>query len=231
MLEFIREELAAGRQAYFVYPLLDPSEELEGVKSAREMVETLARTCCAGFRVELLYGPLPDTEKEAIMADFRARRIHVLVATVVVEVGIDVANASTMVIENAERFGLAQLHQLRGRIGRGAHASHCFLLSAGGGEEARERLGTLVATQNGFRIAEKDLELRGPGDWFGIRQSGLPALRFLDPIRDFPLLRTCKLDVEQLLRTDPRLEGSDLAALRSRLGTSCQEWFEVAHVG
>ncbi len=192
LLELVKRELGAGRQAYVVYPLVSESEKLEDVKAATQMAAEW-RAALPGRAVGLLHGRLKPAEKEEVMGAFSRGEIQVLVATTVIEVGVDVPNATLMVIEHAERFGLAQLHQLRGRVGRGAGASTCVLVGHGRlSPEARERLETLVRTDDGFAIAEKDLELRGPGDFFGTRQSGMPTFRVAHLIRDRELLERAR---------------------------------------
>jgi ATP-dependent DNA helicase RecG len=187
VLEFIREKLSAGRQAYIVYPRVEDSgaKELKAVTVEFENLKKLL----APFRVGLLHGRLKSAEKENVMADFRANKIHVLLSTSLIEVGMDVPNATIMLIENAEMFGLAQLHQLRGRIGRGAHESFCILISNAKNVEARERLKILEETNDGFKIAEADLKLRGPGELLGREQSGVPKFRFGDLAEDLELVR------------------------------------------
>ncbi len=202
--KFIREETAAGRQAYVVYPLIDESEKVEA-KAVQKEYERL-KVELAPARVGLLHGRLKPDEKDDVMTRFRKNEIQVLVSTPVIEVGVDVPNATIMVIENAERFGLAQLHQLRGRIGRGGNKSYCVLAGTAKSEESWRRLKVMEATTDGFKIAEEDLRLRGPGDILGTDQSGLPPLRFGDPLRDFEMLRRAKTDAETLLRADPELK-------------------------
>jgi len=188
VVEEVARALGAGRQAYVVYPLIEESEKLEDVKAATQMAEEW-RAALPEARVGLLHGRLKGAEKEEVMAAFHGGSVQVLVATTVVEVGVDVPNATVMVIEHAERFGLAQLHQLRGRVGRGAGASVCVLVTHGRlSDEARARIEVLARSGDGFVIAEKDLELRGPGDFFGTRQSGLPRLRVGDLLRDRELM-------------------------------------------
>ena len=183
----IREEVGRGRQAYVIYPLVEESEKID-LKAATAMAAEITRIF-PEFRVALLHGRMKGDEKEAVMMQFAAGTLHILVSTTVVEVGVDVPNATLMVVEHAERFGLSQLHQLRGRIGRGQHASTCVLLyQAPWSEDARERLKAMAETNDGFVIAERDLRLRGPGDFFGTRQSGLPTLRAGDLNRDGDLL-------------------------------------------
>jgi ATP-dependent DNA helicase RecG len=189
---FVRGELERGRQAYIVYPLVEESSKVD-VGAATEAADTLAAEVFPEYRVALLHGRLKPDEKDRIMRAFAAGRVHVLVSTTVVEVGIDVPNASVMVIEHAERFGLAQLHQLRGRVGRGGHQSFCVLLyQTPLGVQGRERLKTLVETADGFVIAERDLTLRGPGDFFGTRQSGAPTLRSGDLLRDHEVMERAR---------------------------------------
>ncbi len=203
-VKFLREQLAGGRQAYIVYPLIDESEKLEAKAAATEFAkwqELLAPMPCA-----LLHGRIPPEEKDAIMEKFRRGETKALIATTVIEVGIDVPNASVMLIENAERFGLAQLHQLRGRIGRGPHKSYCILLRSPKVEdEAIEKLRTLEETSDGFQIAEADLKLRGPGDLLGTAQSGLPPLQLGDPLADHELMRLARNAAFLLFERDPQL--------------------------
>ncbi len=187
--EFIREKLTKGRQAYVVYPRVE--DNADGFKAVTKEFDNL-RNKLAPFRVGLLHGRLKSAEKETVMADFRANRAHVLLATSLIEVGVDVPNATVMLIENAEAFGLAQLHQLRGRIGRGAHGSQCILISDAKHPESRQRLRVLEETTDGFRIAEADLKLRGPGELLGQQQSGLPRFRFGDLAEDLALIRQAR---------------------------------------
>jgi ATP-dependent DNA helicase RecG len=188
--EFIREKLAAGRQAYVVYPRVEDSGG-KGLKAVTTEFENL-RKLLAPFRVGLLHGRLKSREKDAVMAEFRAGKVNALLATSLVEVGVDVPNATVMLVENAEAFGLAQLHQLRGRIGRGAHESYCILISDVKTAEADKRLNVLAETNDGFRIAEADLKLRGPGELLGREQSGMPEFRFGNLAEDFDLIRQAR---------------------------------------
>jgi ATP-dependent DNA helicase RecG len=197
VFEFIRGKLKEGRQAYVVYPRVEEDDQGEVKAVTRERAKL--ETEFAPFRVGLLHGRLKSEEKERVMADFRANRVQVLVATSIIEVGVDLPNATVMVIENAERFGLAQLHQLRGRVGRGAHESYCVLVADIKTEEARERLKVLEQTTDGFRIAEEDLKLRGPGELLGQQQSGLPPFRFGDLYRDGPLIERARRLAKQVL--------------------------------
>ena len=190
---FVAGELAKGRQAYVVYSRLEEEDSTAGIKAVTKEFHALEKIF-APARVGLLHGRLPSREKEQIMSAFAANQIQVLLATSVVEVGLDVPNATVMVVENAEQFGLAQLHQLRGRVGRGANDSYCILISAGKTEEASRRLKVMTETSDGFRIAEADLQLRGPGEFLGRQQSGAPPLRFGDLTRDGSLVqRACEI--------------------------------------
>jgi ATP-dependent DNA helicase RecG len=189
--EFIREKIAAGRQAYVVYPRVEEEDTANDLKAVTKEFENV-RQSLAPFRAGLLHGRLRSAEKEGVMVAFRANQVQALVATALIEVGLDVPNATVMLIENAERFGLAQLHQLRGRIGRGAHESFCILISGAKTREARERLRVLEETTDGFRIAEADLKLRGPGELLGWQQSGQPRFRFGDLVDDLDLIRCAR---------------------------------------
>jgi ATP-dependent DNA helicase RecG len=194
--EFIREKLTSGRQAYVIYPRVEEQDTANDLKAVTKELENVRRFL-APFRVGLLHGRLRSQEKDEVMTAFRANRIQALVATALIEVGVDVPNASIMLIENAERFGLAQLHQLRGRIGRGAHESQCILISSAKNEEARQRLKILEQTADGFRIAEADLKLRGPGELLGRQQSGLPQFRFGNLVDDLDLIQQAREWVAQ----------------------------------
>jgi ATP-dependent DNA helicase RecG len=202
---FLREQLRAGRQAFIVYPLVDDSENSPDLKSAQQMFERHRADFAPEFRVGLLHGQLPAAEKELTMDRFKRREIDILVSTTVIEVGVDVPNASVMVVENAEKFGLAQLHQLRGRIGRGAHESYCFLVTGKLNEVSRRRVEAMARSSDGFELAEIDLEIRGPGEFFGTRQSGLPQLRFAHVLKDREILELARAEAEAFLE---REEGS-----------------------
>ena len=221
--QLVRREAEKGRQAYVICPLIEPSEALD-CQAAAELAERLAAEDLAGLRIGLLHGRLKLEERDRAMAEFVAGNCDVLVSTSVVEVGVDVPNATAMVVENAERFGLAQLHQLRGRVGRGETASYCALISGTRTKEARERLAVLCDTTDGFRIAAEDLRLRGPGEFLGTRQSGLPDLRIADVLRDVGLLELAHEDAEAIVGRDPdlsRAEHADLAEeMKLRVGRS-----------
>jgi ATP-dependent DNA helicase RecG len=193
---FIGDQLTLGRQAYVVYPIIEESEKLD-LRNATEMYHHLQRDIFPTFRLGLLHGKLKSAEKEEVMRAFVGHELDLLVATTVIEVGVDVPNASVMLIEHAERFGLSQLHQLRGRVGRGAAESYCILLTQDVKTKvAQARLQVMEETNDGFRIAEKDLELRGPGELMGTRQSGIPTFRIAQLVRDRSLLETAQREAQ-----------------------------------
>jgi ATP-dependent DNA helicase RecG len=214
--EAVRQLIQQGQQAYVVCPLITESEKLQ-VKAAEELAKHLQEEVFPKLRVGLLHGQMKPMEKEEIMERFRAGEIDILVSTTVIEVGVDVPNASVMVIEDAERFGLAQLHQLRGRVGRGAHQSYCILISDSSGEDANRRLDVLVRTNDGFVIAEEDLRLRGPGEIYGTRQSGVPSLRVADILRDAELLELARQEAFNTVRADPELQQPQHRLLQSAM--------------
>jgi ATP-dependent DNA helicase RecG len=192
MYQFVREQVDAGRQAYVIYPLVEESAKID-LKAATEMADHLQTDVFPAYRVGLLHGRLKSDAKDRVMKAFLAGELQILVSTTVVEVGVDVPNASVMIVEHAERFGLSQLHQLRGRVGRDRHQSYCFLLYQYPlSDDARERLRAMADTADGFEIAERDLDLRGPGDFFGTRQAGLPTFRMIDLVRDRAVLDTAQ---------------------------------------
>ena len=222
---YVRTELEAGRQAYVVYPIIEESEKID-VRAATEMADHLANEIFPAYRVALLHGRMKPDAKDRVMRAFAAGDVHVLVSTTVVEVGVDVANAAVMLVWHAERFGLAQLHQLRGRVGRGDQQSTCVLVYQYPlSDQARERLKVLTETNDGFVIAEKDLELRGFGDLSGTRQSGLPALRLGDLRRDHALMVEAREAAERWLAETP--DASRLDDLRRTWG----ERFGLVEVG
>ena len=207
VLTFLRTQLEARRQLYVIYPLIDESEKLD-VKAAAAEYE-LWRERFHPFRCELLHGRIAPAEKQQIMERFRCGETNALISTTVLEVGVDVPNANVMLIENAERFGLAQLHQLRGRIGRGEHKSYCILLTSAQAKEASTKLAVLERTSNGFEVAEADWELRGPGDLLGTAQSGLPALKIGNLKADAELMRRARAAAMSIFQVDPRLESPE----------------------
>ena len=198
--KLIREEVNAGRQAYIVYPLIEESETLSA-KAATIEAERLQAEVFPDLRIGLLHGKLKNAEKEQVMTDFKAKKYDILVCTTVVEVGVDVPNATVILIENAERFGLSQLHQLRGRVGRSDLQSYCILYSNTKSQETRERLNIMTETNDGFVIAEKDLELRGPGEFLGTRQSGIPDLIISDIVRDARILEIARNEAITFVNT------------------------------
>jgi len=209
----VRERVGQGHQAYIVCPLIEESEKLQA-EAAVALADRLRQQVFKDEPIGLLHGRLPAEDKDAIMERFRQGTIRVLVATSVIEVGIDVPQATIAVIEDADRFGLAQLHQLRGRIGRGAHGSHCILLTSVHSEAAQARMEVMAQTRDGFVIAQRDLELRGPGELFGVRQHGLPDLRIANLVTDLPLLELSRQEAQRILADDPRLRRPDHQGLR-----------------
>ncbi|NJD18948.1 MAG: DNA helicase RecG, partial [Gemmatimonadetes bacterium] len=226
---FVDREVAAGHQAYVVYPLVAESEKVDLLAATQEH-ERLGAQVFPHRRVGLLHGQLGSDEKDRVMRAFLAREVDVLVATTVIEVGVDVPNASVMVIEHAERVGLSQLHQLRGRVGRGAAESHCILVSEPG-EEATERLRVFVQTNDGFAVARADLRIRGQGDLFGPQQHGTPIFRFADLLEDEDLLVRAQSAARALVERDPDLSEPAHAALRAHLGARYRERLEMFGVG
>lgn len=225
----LRQVIDSGQQGYVVFPLVEESDKegMDRLRDATSAADELAEGPLRGARIGLLHGRMSGDEKDRIMRAFGAHQLDVLVSTTVIEVGVDVPRATVMVIENAERFGLSQLHQLRGRVGRGAEASQCFLLSSpGSSEEALRRLEVMVQHHDGFRIAEKDLSIRGPGDFLGTRQSGLPFLSFADLSRDREVLERARRDAEDLLNDDPALASAEHAGLREELASTWNERVE-----
>lgn len=252
VFRFIRDHVKEGRQAYFVYPIIEESEKLD-LKAATIHFKELQEKTFPDLRLGLIHGRMPSEEKEEVMRMFKEHALDILVATTVIEVGIDVPNASIMVIENAERFGLSQLHQLRGRVGRGAGQSYCILLTkrwiAGRAERrargtkkqvelsldqqqiAKRRLATMVSTTDGFKIAEVDLELRGPGDFFGTRQSGMPEFRIANIITDTQLLDQARHDARTIVEKDPRLQLPEHQLIARHLRTHFHDALTLMKVG
>jgi ATP-dependent DNA helicase RecG len=215
LYQLVMRELDAGRQAFIVYPLVDTSEK-EDLRDATTMARELARTVFARYRVGLLHGQMKADEKDAVMRRFRGGDVHVLVSTTVVEVGVDVPNASVMVVEHAERFGLSQLHQLRGRVGRGSDDALCLLVAPyHRGEDVYRRLKAMCDSNDGFKIATVDLEIRGPGEFLGTRQHGLPDFRVSNLVRDTRAVLEARQAAESWLTLDPALRAPESAALRA----------------
>ncbi len=228
--EFIRERLRARKQAYFVYPRITSTEENDVVAAATDQWKNLAQKVFPEFTVELLHGRMPSAKKQRIMAEFRKGKIDVLVTTIVVEVGVDVPNATIMVVEGADRFGLAQLHQLRGRIGRGEDKSYCFLFAETSSEVAKSRLDIITRSNDGFEIAEHDLRLRGPGELFSTRQHGLPDLKIANIIDDYELLIMARKNAFELVAEDPMLIKAEHKNIRRMLLTRFGDSLGLADV-
>lgn len=214
IFRFILKYIANGFQAYIVCPFVEKSETMSDKASAEEYYESLKQTWFGDIPIGLLHGRMKQAEKDRVMAGFKNGEIKLLVATTVIEVGIDVPNAVIMVIENAEQFGLSQLHQLRGRVGRGSEQSHCILITDSTSEYTKARIDTMVRTSDGFEIANEDLKLRGPGNFFGAQQHGLPTLRIADMAADTLLVHETSSLAEEVLAKDPKLTAQENAGLR-----------------
>jgi ATP-dependent DNA helicase RecG len=247
VFEFVRREILDRRQAYIVFPLIDESEKMD-LKAATVEFDRLRTEVFPSLRLALLHGRMKSEEKDATMSDFKAHKHDILVATTVIEVGVDVPNASIMIVENAERFGLSQLHQLRGRVGRGSDQSYCILIADYGWfdhhrkgldefevqsekKNARVRLETMVETTDGFKIAEVDLKLRGPGEFFGTRQSGIPAFKLADLIEDHDLLVLARREAFDLVKADPQLRRTENAGIRAYFESRYKEILALGQVG
>jgi ATP-dependent DNA helicase RecG len=228
--DFVWKEVGKGRQAYVVLPQIDESVTDE-VKSVKQEFDKLSTGPLKGLRLAMMHGQLKTDEKQSIMTRFRAGEIDVLVSTTVIEVGIDVSNATVMVIDNADRFGLSQLHQLRGRVGRGAELSHCLLISDAPTDAAKQRLRAMTHLSDGFEIAEMDLRLRGPGEFFGTRQHGLPQLKLADITKEIELLHLAREDALEMLQSDPNLMARSHEHLRRALIAKFGETLDLAQVG
>lgn len=206
--KFIEKQLVEQRQCYIVCPLIEESENLD-INSAEEVYVYLKEEVFPDFNLGLLHGKMPPKEKDLVMEEFKKNRIQVLVSTTVIEVGVNVPNANIMVIFNAERFGLAQLHQLRGRVGRGEYQSYCILINESMNPISRERMRILQSSSDGFEISEKDLELRGPGEFFGTKQHGLPELKVANLVRDMKILKYAQRDAQEIIRMDSLLQSEE----------------------
>ena len=230
--EFVRKQIAVGHQAYVVYPVIEEKEESE-LKAAMKMYKELSKRIFPDLRVAVLHGRMEPELKDQVMRLFQKGEIDLLVATTVIEVGVDVANATIMVVEHAERFGLAQLHQLRGRIGRGAAKSYCILMTGGKvSEEGERRLDAMVRTTDGFKIAELDLELRGPGEFFGTRQAGLPSFQVANLIRDRQLLEVAKREAAAVLAgPNPDITQAEIDKAVRHMRTRWQRTYGLVEVG
>jgi ATP-dependent DNA helicase RecG len=228
--DFIRKQVAEGRQAYVVLPQI-ADNGLDDAKSVLKEFERLSKGPLSGLRLAMLHGQMETDEKHRVMTAFRSGDVDVLVATTVIEVGVDVPNATVMLIDGAERFGLSQLHQLRGRVGRGAAASHCILLAQAGTDTAAQRLRAMTHTNDGFEIAEMDLKLRGPGEFFGTRQHGLPEMKLADVTQEIEMLQVARDDALRILQADPNLASTANRALRDALIEQFGETIRLAQVG
>lgn len=225
--KFLAQEIRKGRQVYIVYPLVEESEKLE-LKSATQMQEHLQRDIFPNLKVGLIHGQMTGSQKETVMRRFKAKQIDILVSTTVIEVGIDIPNASVMLIEDTQRFGLAQLHQLRGRIGRGEYQSYCILLGNPGSDISRRRLKVMTQTSDGFEIAQEDLELRGPGEFFGTRQHGLPELKIGNLVKDLKLLEVARQEAFRLTERDPKLKEPQHRLIKQNLLAKFKGAMEVS---
>lgn len=212
---FVKQHLDEGRQGYIVCPLVE--ESLNDLQDVKSYAKKLSENAFRNYRVGLLYGGMPSAEKEKTMLDFKEHKIDLLVSTTVVEVGVDVPNATIMVIENADRFGLSQLHQLRGRVGRGKYKSDCVLITDNVTDEVRQRLKIISKTSDGFKIAEEDLKMRGPGDFFGSRQHGLPKLKIASMSEDFEVLKKAQQTAKDILDNDPSLDKKEYLQLKEQV--------------
>ncbi len=229
--KIIKQEIAKGRQTYIVYPLIEESEELD-LRDATRMAEHLQKDIFVEHKIGLLHGRIKSDEKENIMKAFKAREINILVSTTVIEVGIDVPNATVMAIEHAERFGLSQLHQLRGRVGRGDYDSYCILLAGRVGSlDTYQRLKVMENTNDGFRIAEEDLNIRGPGDFLGTRQHGLPDFRIANLLTDAAILQKAREEAFNIIKKDPVLTMPEHTALKEIIKARWKGRMELAEVG
>jgi ATP-dependent DNA helicase RecG len=226
--EFMRREVGRGRQGFVLYPVIDESKQ--ELKAATMEYERLAKSVFPTMRLGLLHGRMKNDEKDAVMDDFRRGTLQILVATTVIEVGVDVPNATMMVIEHADRFGLAQLHQLRGRIGRGAEKSYCILVAPKSiTGDARDRIEAMVATSNGFEIAERDLKQRGPGEFFGTRQHGDAAFSFAQPLRDHEILEMARREAFAIAE-DP-LRANEIVAKIESVSPTWRKRYQLGSVG
>ncbi|MBL3612202.1 DNA helicase RecG, partial [Bacillus sp. RHFS18] len=219
ILAFIEKELKQGRQAYIICPLIEESDKLD-VQNAIDVYNMLSDVYRGKWNVGLMHGKLHSDEKDQVMREFSANQCQVLVSTTVVEVGVNVPNATIMVIYDADRFGLSQLHQLRGRVGRGDHQSFCILMADPKSETGKERMRIMSETNDGFELSEKDLELRGPGDFFGKKQSGMPEFKVADMVHDYRALETARQDAANLVSSEAFWKDDEYRMLRGQLLSS-----------
>ena len=224
--KFIQKQVQEGRQAYIVCPLVEENEELD-LKSVEKLYETYKTEIFPQYRVEYIHGKMKQKDKDSIMERFKKGDIDILISTTVIEVGVDVPNVNIMVIENAERFGLAQLHQLRGRVGRGEYQSYCILKYEGKGETVRKRMKVMCETNDGFIISEKDLELRGSGDFFGTMQHGLPEFKIANLFEDMPILKSVQSLVMKIINEDSKLEKEENKLLKDLIKDKFMKRIEI----
>jgi len=227
IISFIKKNVDEGRQAYIVCPFVDENEEMEDVKSVEKLAESYKDEIFKDYKVEILHGKMKPKEKDKIMQDFKENKISILISTTVIEVGVDVPNANIMVIENAERFGLAQLHQLRGRVGRGEYKSYCILKYNSNSGRVRERMKIMTETEDGFKIAEKDLELRGAGEFFGTRQHGLPEFKIANIFEDIKILKQVQELALKIEMQDAKLEKEENKPLKKLVEKIRRERIEL----
>ena len=227
IIQFIKKNVDEGRQAYIVCPFVDENEEMMDVKSVEKLAESYKDEVFKDYNVEILHGKMKPKDKEQVMKDFKENKISILISTTVIEVGVDVPNANIMVIENAERFGLAQLHQLRGRVGRGEFKSYCILKYNSNSAIVRERMKTMTTTEDGFKIAEKDLELRGSGEFFGTKQHGLPEFRIANIFEDVKILKLVQELALKIEMNDPKLEKEENKKLKALVNRVREERIEL----
>ena len=223
---FIEKQIKEGRQAYIVCPLVEENEELD-LKSVEKLYETYKQEIFPQYKVEYIHGKMKQKDKDRIMEEFKKGDIDILISTTVIEVGVDVQNANIMVIENAERFGLAQLHQLRGRVGRGEYQSYCILKYEGKGDTVKQRMKVMCDTNDGFIISEKDLELRGSGDFFGTRQHGLPEFKIANLFEDMQILKSVQSLAMKILSDDPNLEKEENKPLKELIKDKFMKRIEI----
>lgn len=224
--KFIQKQVQEGRQAYIVCPLVEENEELD-LKSVEKLYETYKTEIFPQYRVEYIHGKMKQKDKDSIMERFKKGEIDILISTTVIEVGVDVPNANIMVIENAERFGLAQLHQLRGRVGRGEYQSYCILKYEGKGETVRKRMKVMCETNDGFIISEKDLELRGSGDFFGTMQHGLPEFKIANLFEDMPILKLVQSLAMKIINEDLKLQREENKPLKDLIKDKFMKRIEI----
>ena len=224
--EFIRKQIQNGRQAYIVCPLVEEDEESD-LKSVEKLYETYKDEVFPEYNVGYIHGKMKTKEKDIIMQNFKEGKIDILISTTVIEVGVDVPNSNIMVIENAERFGLAQLHQLRGRVGRGEYESYCVLKFEGKSDTVKQRMKVMCETNDGFVISEKDLELRGAGDFFGTMQHGLPEFKIANLFEDIPILKVAQEAAIKIISNDPKLEKEENKKLKELVKDKFQDRIEI----